>query len=80
MLLPNADPLDVPASWYLSLDPDSYGLTRDAEGYGVYWCREPECCNYYRGSPGFNRLILGYRHIQGEEEEACLEDLDYQHW
>lgn len=76
-LLPDAGPLDVPASWYLSLDPDSYGLTSDAEGYGLYWCREPQCCNYYRGSPGFNRLILGYKHLQGEEAEACLEDLDY---
>lgn len=68
----------IPASWYLSLDPHSYGLTTDAEGYGVYWCREPKCCNYYRGSPGFSRLLLGYIQLQGEEE-VFLEPLEY-HW
>ncbi|KAG8158140.1 hypothetical protein KVR01_011901 [Diaporthe batatas] len=25
---------DIPESWYQSLDPDSYGLTTDADGYG----------------------------------------------
>lgn len=57
---------NIPEHWYQSLDPDSYGLTSDADGCNVYWCREPECCNYYRGSPGFNRLLSGYRHLQGE--------------
>jgi hypothetical protein len=36
------------ANWYQALDPDSYGLTEDVEGFGVYWCKDRGCKNYYR--------------------------------
>lgn len=58
---------NIPESWYHSLDPDSYKLTSDMDGYQVYWCREPNCLNYYRNSPGFGRLISGYRHLMKTE-------------
>ncbi|KAM7196859.1 hypothetical protein V8F20_006826 [Naviculisporaceae sp. PSN 640] len=35
-------------SWYHMLDPDSYKLTKDKEGFGVYWCKSERCKNYYR--------------------------------
>lgn len=38
----------IPWGWYQSLDPDSYDLTEDDETYGVLWCRQPGCKNYYR--------------------------------
>ena len=34
--------------WYYALDPDSFGLTEDADGLGVYWCWDKGCRNYYR--------------------------------
>lgn len=43
--------------WYQALDPDSYNLTADIDGFGVYWCRQEQCCNYYRRVPGFSRII-----------------------
>lgn len=64
---------NIPEGWYQSLDPDSYGLTNDEDGRGVYWCREPECCNYYRGPPNFNRLLSGYRHLYQQDRLQCLQ-------
>lgn len=32
--------------WYQALDPDSYNLTTDRDGFGVYWCRQEQCRNY----------------------------------
>ncbi|ODA82469.1 hypothetical protein RJ55_00976 [Drechmeria coniospora] len=34
--------------WYHSLDPRSYGLTADGDGYAVYWCKSNSCRNYHR--------------------------------
>lgn len=58
---------NIPASWYQSLDPDSYSLTSDAEEYGMYWCREPGCYNYYRASAGFDRFLSGFGHLSAGE-------------
>lgn len=44
--------------WYQALDPDSYNLTADRDGLGVYWCRQQQCRNYYGRLPGFSRIIL----------------------
>jgi len=41
-------PRRMRASWLQAIDPDSYGLTDDEESYGVLWCRQPGCRNYYR--------------------------------
>ena len=35
-------------NWYAALDPDSYGLTNDIDGFGIYWCKAEGCRNYYR--------------------------------
>lgn len=43
--------------WYHALDPESYNLTADRDGLGVYWCRQQQCRNYYGGIPGFSRII-----------------------
>jgi hypothetical protein len=41
-------PLRMSPNWYHSLDPDSYNLKDDQDGFGVYWCLQPRCANYYR--------------------------------
>jgi len=51
--------------WYQALDPYSYNLTEDGEGYGVYWCDSLGCRNYYR----YSRSRL----------ERLLQDSDYTH-
>lgn len=35
--------------WYNTLDPDSYNITDDEDGLGVFWCPTPGCRNYYKG-------------------------------
>lgn len=47
----------IDQQWYQSLDPDSYSLTEDHEGFEIYWCRQKECRNYYGHFPGFSRII-----------------------
>ena len=34
--------------WCEALDPDSYGLTDDEESFGIIWCQQPHCNNYYK--------------------------------
>ena len=53
------------STWYQALDPDSYKLTEDADGFGVYWCKAEGCRGYYR----FNRSRL----------KGLLEPSDYVH-
>jgi hypothetical protein len=36
------------ASWYMALYPDSYLLRQDHESYGIYWCFDKNCRNYYQ--------------------------------
>lgn len=38
----------VTMSWFQALDPDSYSLTTDNASFGVLWCRQKGCRNYYR--------------------------------
>lgn len=47
----------IGAQWYRALEPDSYKLTEDEEGFGIYWCRQNECRNYYGRVPGFSRIV-----------------------
>lgn len=35
--------------WYNTLDPESYNITADEDGLGVFWCPTPGCRNYYKG-------------------------------
>lgn len=35
-------------AWCQALDPDSYNITDDEETFGILWCRQPHCENYYR--------------------------------
>lgn len=47
----------VNTHWYGHVDPDSYNVTEDVDGFGLYWCMSPACMNYYRfGSTRFKRL------------------------
>lgn len=50
---------EVHPHWYQALDPDSYRLTDDRDGLGVYWCRQQRCRNYHGRIPGFSRIIYG---------------------
>lgn len=34
--------------WWQAIDPGSYNLTSDTESFGVYWCRQEGCANYFR--------------------------------
>ncbi|KAI6355062.1 hypothetical protein MCOR25_008368 [Pyricularia grisea] len=34
--------------WMMALDPESYDIESDHEGLNVFWCRQPECANYFR--------------------------------
>lgn len=43
--------------WYQALDPESYNLTGDRDGIGIYWCRQQQCRNYYGRIPGFSRIV-----------------------
>ena len=49
----------VGQQWYQALDPDSYSLTDDEEGFEIYWCRQKEYRNCYGRSPGFSRIVRG---------------------
>ncbi|KAK3942093.1 hypothetical protein QBC46DRAFT_428423 [Diplogelasinospora grovesii] len=51
------------SGWYQVLDPDSYHLTEDWEGFGVYWCKAKDCKNYYRFNQSrLKPLVPDYRH------------------
>ncbi|KAK2601066.1 hypothetical protein N8I77_010539 [Diaporthe amygdali] len=52
----------IGVQWYQALDPDSYSLTEDEEGFGIYWCRQNECRNYCERVPGFSRIIRGAKY------------------
>lgn len=41
----------INAGWLNALDPDSYNLTTDDESFGLFWCRQKGCLNYYRYTP-----------------------------
>lgn len=50
-------------SWYQALDPLSYNLISDADGFGVYWCRDERCRNYYRYNQSrLKPLLRDFRH------------------
>ncbi|KAK7738526.1 hypothetical protein SLS53_006046 [Cytospora paraplurivora] len=34
-------------------------LRADSDGFGVYWCGQKQCRNYYGRIPGFSRIIYG---------------------
>jgi len=38
--------------WLAMLDPVSYGLDEDEESYGIYWCYDKACQNYYSRGAG----------------------------
>lgn len=47
----------IDAEWYQALDPESYNLTDDKEGFEVYWCRQEQCRNYLGRVPCFSRIV-----------------------
>lgn len=38
----------IPPEWFELVDPDTFKLTEDIEGLGLYWCKSPRCRNYYK--------------------------------
>lgn len=36
------------SNWYLLLDPQSYKVTQDRDGFRVYWCEDKRCRNYWQ--------------------------------
>lgn len=51
--------IGISCNWYQALDPDSYKLCADRDGFGIYWCRQQRCRNYYKRTPGFTRIVYG---------------------
>lgn len=49
----------IDIQWYQALDPDSYSLTEDEQGFEIYWCSQNECRNYHGRLPGFSRIVRG---------------------
>lgn len=46
------------ASWYSALDPESYNVCEDSDGFGVYWCNSAGCSNHHSFAPfRVNRLL-----------------------
>lgn len=39
----------ITPQWYNALDPESYNITEDEDGLGVFWCHTAGCRNYYKG-------------------------------
>ena len=35
-------------NWIVALDPASYGIRYDTDGYGVEWCNTETCLNHHR--------------------------------
>lgn len=59
----------ITPQWYNALDPDSYSITEDEDGLGVFRCRTEGCRNYYRG-------VLNYAGILRHREfhKKCQRD------
>jgi len=62
-------PSSMSRNWLQVLDPDSYRLTEDKEGFGIYWCKSETCQNYYRFNRSrLNPIVKDYWH-------ACPESM-----
>ncbi|KAK0709993.1 hypothetical protein B0T26DRAFT_679328 [Lasiosphaeria miniovina] len=35
-------------AWFMAIDPESYRITEDMDGFGVYWCRDKACRNFWQ--------------------------------
>lgn len=69
----------IDLQWYHALDPDSYSLTEDEEGFGIYWCRQKECRNYSGRFPGFSRIIrMADYHRSVDARNADAKTMDAQ--
>ncbi|TPX18710.1 uncharacterized protein E0L32_002567 [Thyridium curvatum] len=55
-------------AWCQALDPDSYNLTDDAESFGVVWCKQVGCRNYYRY---LRKPAVGLKSVNQECRKAC---------
>lgn len=45
--------------WYNALDPDSYNITDDEDGLGVFWCPQSHCRNYFKGPLNYAGVLRG---------------------
>lgn len=62
------EPDCMTANWFEALDPDSYGLQDDKESFGVLWCRQRGCRNYYRYT---KRTLVPIRHSNVSCHPSC---------
>lgn len=57
--------------WYNTIDPDSYNITDDQDGLGIYWCSQPRRRNYHQRLPNFAG-ILRHREFRKEcQHHSC---------
>lgn len=49
----------ITPQWYNTIDTDSYGITGDQDGLGVYWCSQPRCRNYHKGILNYAGILRG---------------------
>lgn len=47
----------VTPQWFNTIDPCSYNITDDEDGFGVYWCSQPRCRNYYKRLPNYAGIL-----------------------
>lgn len=62
----------IDIQWYQALDPESYGLVEDEQGFEIYWCNQNECRNYHGRGPGFSRIVRRTEYYKPNEMEATL--------
>lgn len=57
--------------WYNALDPNSYNITDDQDGLGVFWCAQPHCRNYFKGLPNHARILRGREYRKECRHNDC---------
>ncbi|KAK3361681.1 hypothetical protein B0T24DRAFT_113075 [Lasiosphaeria ovina] len=60
-------------AWFMAVDPESYRITEDIDGFGVYWCRDRSCRNFWQ----YTQSRLRPYFPEYDCSRACPED---GHW
>ncbi|KAG8162507.1 hypothetical protein KVR01_008272 [Diaporthe batatas] len=48
---------NITPEWYNTLDPESYNITEDEDGLGVFWCPTDGCRNFYKEVLSYSRIL-----------------------
>lgn len=47
----------ITPQWFNTIDPGSYNITEDQDGFGVFWCSQPRCRNYHKRLPNYAGIL-----------------------